>query len=291
MQLVLLVFCLILKKTTSLDAHNCVDIVCSNIFSEQCIEVFASYVEVSPCQGGSYCPSYDQLYRYENWTQINCEPSEYQPIIDICFDEAVKASIEPGFECCTDENCITGSCTDRLCDSLSIGDPCDSSDLCKANTYCDTSNNETVCISAKDNGDSCESDVECRAGSGCNLGYCTKLFSLATPKKVEDPKFCSSGYAPDDYCDLIEVYVNNKKLKSPFECDIGDYCSYRSYNYQLEIDLQPCLCNGKLESKKGYCGNYLELEETNAIKITGLLEYSGSNCAGNRTHSGDAYTI
>jgi len=60
------------------------------------------------------------------------------------------------------------------------------------------------------------------------------------------------------YCDGITVSVGTKTLKEPFECTIGDTCTYNSLIYDTMVDEGPCLCSGT-NTTKGYCGQYMSL--------------------------------
>lgn len=277
----------------SLSSDYCLKIQCSTDIVDTCIGVSDDLITVGQCKLGYSCSSFSQLSTFSNiWKNETCEADEYTEVKDLCNDVEYDETVIPGYSCCKNSNCITGICTNGLCEGLSLGEPCGSIDVCKAGTWCEYVDGQTgTCVKAKSKNAECSKDRECGIGYGCNQGYCIKLFSLYYSKKSNDKKFCNSNYMTvNGYCDGITVSIDGKSIDEPFECNIGDTCQYNSLIYETEVDSGPCLCSGK-NSTKGHCSEYVNIAYDLIDNLYEDLQYDSSNCAENLAHTGNVKTL
>lgn len=271
---------------------DCVEIGCQDTFDPyyRCVEVTAT-IKVSGCPAGMYCPSYSSIASYNqslDFLDTYCEPNPYQEPVDLCTNASFTGTQSVGEECCKDSNCASNSCTNLKCSGLQASSACTDSSACAPGLYC----KNNLCTVSLPSGSSCEQDEECGVGYGCNNKFCVKLWSVKFTKAADDPKFCDSNYAFGDHCDRIVIKLNStKELFEPFECSVYDTCTYVSAAYEQIIYSSSCLCSGVGNDTKGYCGLFINQVEEVYGDLYKNMQYTKSDCSGDKAHSGDPYEL
>ncbi|CAG9330776.1 unnamed protein product [Blepharisma stoltei] len=139
------------------------------------------------------------------------------------------------------------------------------------------------CMAASRENESCSRDQQCMAGLGCNLGNCTKYFSLPLGANVSKAEFCWSNFMRNGTCSGIEIYVNRTRSLYPFSCNISSNCSYHHYNSSDVFASERCQCDG-IHNETGFCpiiGSVIGFWDI----VYPKLQYSRSNCSGQAAHS------
>ncbi|CAG9322053.1 unnamed protein product [Blepharisma stoltei] len=269
----------------ALNTVACIDYFCSSSEGDNCIEVYSTEVLLKSCPENYVCESYSQFKDYsENWQNVSCVAQSSS--VDLC-STSTTGNIYTGLYCCKTTNCHTGSCINDRCVGRSIGSTCSSNEDCTSEAYCKdfTSTVQGICTKIQSNS-ACSTDIDCYVGYGCNQGSCTQLFSLDYNSKTSDKKFCKSDYATTGYCDAITVWSQGYQLNSPFECQIGYMCEYKSLIYGSILDQQLCVCSGNGDDV-GYCGFNMNYERNHAENLYSGLKYTSSNCAGTNGRTDD----
>lgn len=268
-------FFFFLSCASALSDSSCLDIQCgSGITASTCIETSNSSISVYSCKNGFAC-DYSQLRFGVNWTDMQC--TEVGSAVIPC---SFSVSNQPtGLVCCEDSDCKSGTCTSNVCQGLSSGSSCSSSDQCVSGYYC----LKSLCEKLKTLDSTCTTDDECSIGSACNTDKCTALFSVENGKKASNRKLCKSNFSNNQVCDYIEVYVGSTKLSYPYQCQIGNTCTYK---YATSGDIfvkNSCLCGGN-STNIGYCGEYAEYTK-DAMQMNVEISYTTSKCSGDLAHT------
>lgn len=90
-----------------------------------------------------------------------------------------------GLLCNPNNTCVGPAATGQSCTALA------SAHMCVNGNWCNCTS-QTACTCVAEVGDSspCEHDYQCKGGSGCNLGTCTKFFSVPRGQNASDYKYC-----------------------------------------------------------------------------------------------------
>lgn len=273
--------------TSALNSLFCLDIKCASESETKCIDATDEEIIIQQCKSGYICEDYSQLHEYsETWEDSLCLTNNVSEK-DLCNTGTYDNTVKTGFYCCKSSNCLSGICDGNRCTGYPKGRECDSDEVCLANYYCHglTTTNDGVCSEIIQK-DQCAKDFDCPEGHGCNYGKCIQLFSLDYNTKVSDKKFCISDFATTDYCDAVSVWSQNVQLTSPFKCQIGYMCQYKSLIYETVIDQQLCLCSGG-GNEFGYCGLHMEKVKSHAEDLFKNLRYDESYCAGSNARTDD----
>lgn len=277
-------FFLLILQAQSLDSESCKEIACDTGISPYCIKTSSTLIQVSSCKSSQTCPlKSTDLSDSGPYVDRMCEVSDSESVS--CYQNFGAGESPAGWKCCEDSNCLSNNCTEKICIGKNKNDKCDKSGECVAGLYCDD-----FCIESKKIGNFCGKDEECAIGSGCNLGVCTKLFSLDLGESAEDEKFCFSYFVYENVCDTIEVKIQDSSTEvvadSDNECTIGTKCNYYlKFSGKLYME-KNCLCKGVLESKdnKGYCPF---IDGLGSVDLTIHLDYDTSTCSGDLSHTSD----
>ena len=268
----------LLTSTSAITTSECIDITCgTGITSEECVLVTDSKIEVRGCKAGYYC-DYSVLGEVGEWKNATCKYL-YSRINTCAYPQT---ELKAGFYCCKDSECKSGSCTSNRCKGESNGAKCQTSSECGKDLYCKDS---SKCEPVKDLNEKCTEDNECKAGTVCNKNECTKMLSLNPGDKADNPKACISNFAYQGICDNIEVYKGGKKLEEPYECDIGEECTYKLTEGEGIYTTGKCVCGGN-SSDTGYCSEYIRYR-VDANQMYDEMKYSKSECSGSNAHSLD----
>lgn len=280
----------------AMDYENCVALECgSGTTDSNCVSVGTDKVVVTPCSSGKYCPDTTQLANpVTSWYDVSCLTT---PTVntdgegtDFCSSGFTFTNQAAGDFCCNASDCYSNSCSSNACGPVASGETCTDNDQCDVNYYCSSGK----CTEALADGSACNEDTDCRSGSGCNNAKCTKLLSLEAGVAAEDAKYCKSGATNDNICTEVEVYVNGTKLESPFECNIGDTCTFKLTHGGSNDLTRKCSCPGIADSTTGYCElyDYLYHVSGGIDQVTSEADFSAGTCYGQSPHNlGDLSTL
>jgi Dickkopf N-terminal cysteine-rich region len=190
-----------------------------------------------------------------------------------------------GASCEVASDCYSYICSTPVCIGTPSNEYCPNDESCLPGYYCDR--DAYTCQPSLSPGDPCSYDNECPVGYGCNLGTCILYFSLKKGSQASQNKVCKSNWVYKGQCDSVLIYKNGAVLQPPYNCKIGEMCSYVSYNTKATFDTQPCVCSGILNKGGGYCSNYLEWAEDLIQENFVYLSYTYSGCSGNYSHTDD----
>lgn len=275
------------------ETDNCFDVQCgTGTTTSKCVTIDSASknVTLTPCAENYLCSSggfssYIGASSFEG-SCFNFGTDEAETTDDCSY---YPGSQDAGESCCVDADCFSGSCSSKTCSPVGEGEACESYDQCDVNYYCSNSK----CTAAKDDGESCgDDDEECKAGSACNKGSCTKLYSLDDGASSDSDKFCKSGWETEDKClSVTSVSVGDAQLESPFKCTIGETCKFTFSDETT--DEKKCSCAGS-SGTEGYCydSRYTRYMKGHMDKV--YAEFSagdGGNCYGGSSHSGSFSTL
>ena len=178
-----------------------------------------SLISVSKCETNSYC-NYSSLKNYSLNNSVSCStiPNNYWSNLPL------GNYVEQDY-CLNNSDCAGNNCTNNICYGLTIGSRCTNTTMCAATAYCDL--NQNICLNKVQIGGNCITDDYCTNDSGCLLNKCTLLYSIdlgikLNSVKIEDQKFCISGYANNDsMCEDLIIQSNSR-----FLCDPAYPCNY-----------------------------------------------------------------
>ena len=269
----MLILFLFFPFSLSIDTGNCYEISCGTSNSSiNCIEVdgITKQVTLNSCIYGC---DYSSLYLPStSFTNISCKSSPLVPSVT-------------GSACEKASDCYSNICSVPICYGVSQNKYCPNDEACQPGFYCDS--DSFTCQPSLNPGDSCNVNNECPVGYGCDFGICTLFFSIDEGNPASENIFCKSNWVFGGVCDSILVYYNGKRLFPPFECKIGEFCTYTSYVTEVVYANEPCTCQGILNKGGGLCSNFLEwsndLVQDNYVYLT----YTYSSCSGNYSHSDD----
>lgn len=269
---------LLLIKAQALTTDNCLDINCgSGITSDTCISTSDTSITVYSCKAGYFC-NYDSLGTVAPWEDVQCISAAF--LENPCLYES--NSLPTGMPCCTDSNCLSGSCgsSSSLCSGKSTGTSCSASEECVSGSYCASG----VCAKLKKPDDSCEIDLECPEGYVCSAAKCKQIFSLKVGESSTNSKACETNFLYNGVCDSIQVFINGKEANWPYSCTISiTTCEYKLSSTGKTYETSDCVCSGK-NSTTGYCGLYAKYSD-NVIPMLSEIQYTSSICAGSPAHS------
>ena len=249
----------------------------------ECLSISTSIL-LETCIDGYYCAitDLDGYIQGTNTTTVSCEANR---IDNVCN----HTSVTTGHTCCDNSNCVTGFCYSGMCVGYDESHQCYTDSDCSANMYCNPNpnNNWGQCEAAFTLGQNCDFDNECASGLGCSRGSCVGLGSLDIGVKTDEAVFCKTLFASSKYyCDSIDVYVNGKKILSPFACNSGDTCIYKlSYDGSIYAN-STCHCDGSQDGV-GFCDEYAQYDKNVAEYATSQIVYTVSNCSGDNASTLD----
>ena len=150
--------------------------------------------QINPCPVDSVFPYCDYTKAENNkWRNITCGPNPSAPIL------------YPGDPCTVGDQCLSGTCTNEVCQGVPQGATCNSSEQCNVGLFCSSTNFAFTCqplIAMYESG--CGSDFDCINTCGCRFnfngppGMCYPYYSLALGSSVPCPKsgisnLCQTG--------------------------------------------------------------------------------------------------
>ena len=269
----------LLTSTAAITTSECIEVTCgSGITADECVLVTDSKVEVRGCKAGYYC-DYSVLGEVGEWKNATCKYL-YSRVNTCSYPQS---GLKAGFYCCKDNECDSGSCSSNRCKGKSNGAECKTSSDCGKDLYCADSEK---CKAVKGLNEECSTDNECTAGSVCNKAECTKMLSLNPGEKADNSKACVSNFAYEGICDNIEVYKDDKRLESPYNCIIDEDCVYKLTEGKGNYKTGKCVCGGN-SSDTGYCSEFVRYR-VDANQMLDEMKYSSSECSGASAHSLDA---
>ena len=189
-----------------------------------------------------------------------------------------------GSPCTQASDCSSYICSVPVCYGAPPGIYCPNDEGCLPGFYCDRG--AFVCTASLNPGDSCDFDNECPVGYGCDT-LCKLLFSVDEGIATSHSLMCKSNFEFQGVCDSLIVFVNDVQLSSPFNCKIGEFCTYKSFVTGTVYDIQPWAGSGILEKGGGYCSFYLEYSNDLVQDNYVYLTYTYSTCSGYYAHCDD----
>lgn len=230
------------------------------------------------------CPYFSDYETPENsWSNTYCvNITAPKP------DCETKGEIQTGQQCCSNINCLSGTCIDGYCKGKKSGASCIYSSECEVHLYC----KDEECTQTKSINENCESDDECNTGLGCNLKNCTQIFGLSKGSEAQDKKFCLSNFLLNGICDELSVRIRGEDglLYAPYMCGQGDICDLYTMNGSHYMDYE-CLCAGYMNLPEGFCGYELVNVGGTLSRVYKELRYSTSRCSGDNAHTDDPIVL
>lgn len=263
-------FIFLISISSAMDTEWCREMTCDGNrepFYDICYNNTSQNFLVHECRPGFVCESdfFNNVSSLLNIT-VDCLP------IYETYSCTGNGDLTKGRRCCSDTDCVTGSCINLVCTGPST---CVNDEDCSSGSYCSGG-----CVPSGISGASCTRDAMCKAGYGCNLNSCTKLLSLGDGEEAEKDKFCVSNYTYKGICESVLVYVNRTLIPEPYECFVTkDYCNYTLTISNHSIAYERCICAGK-NNTLGYCSRYVVLTYDYAKKMHSYLDFDKSNCGG-----------
>jgi len=193
----------------------------------------------------------------------------------------------PGDYCEKDEQCISGSCSDKECVGKVYDQECTNTYDCNPGLYCNMTAN--TCKYQVEEGGDCDHWYECRNNLTCNLGQCIPYFSLSAESIVDDVQTstgksysCYYGFAnvtstspPRGVC--MKAPVSAAKLDEP--CTPGSTCVDTTGKYSKN-----CQC-GYNEWSQAYCPVFEgDAPWQNSISLLKRLHKVNLKCNTNSRH-------
>jgi hypothetical protein len=258
---------------------GCVVVECGTQPSNYCV-TFGNPAVVASCKNSSdYCPITKSALYMLNTSNPTVECVEIPP--------AQEENLRTGFPCSTNSSCVTNKCIQGNCQGYFYREQCLKDSDCSPNMYCKPNSNNDfgTCAIAFTQGQDCDFDNQCATGLGCSRGSCVAMFSLSIGTLTDEAYFCTTFLRNlANRCDAIEVYINNKKLSSPYQCVSGDKCVYKYQYAGTVFDTQSCRCDGT-GTNNGYCSHYIRYIQNIAEDGSSNLAYTTGNCAGDDASS------
>ncbi|CAG9326056.1 unnamed protein product [Blepharisma stoltei] len=280
---------LLASSVLAMETSSCSKISCSGsetTSSGKCVTVSGSTVSLSPCPDGYHCQELDQFSSSDEHSEATCksdstEPSESCPT-------SHDGDIATNFYCCVNADCASNKCdtANNKCIGIAEDGACTENEHCEAGFYCSSSK----CTETVGEGKTCSYDYQCDAGYGCFGSFCLQYFSLKDNTITTNAKFCKSGLMYNSVCDSVTISSGGTVLSEPWECTIGQTCSYKYThgNYQYRSD-KDCECAGEgTTSTKGYCPirNIMGIVDF-TDDFYEKFQYDSSDCSGNYAHLTD----
>lgn len=123
-----------------------------------------------------------------------CPLSAQEEEEDICALPSPK-KVFPGEVCNTTEDCISGTCENKLCVGKKEGDKCGADYECGPNLYC-----LETCKPAIKNGEPCNTTDKCKADALCLQNKCVQYASIDNNQPALVPATCKSLFMYEGKC-------------------------------------------------------------------------------------------
>lgn len=273
----------VLKENNSVCVNQTLNAAYWNIYSQslsttaQC--PLYSCTNVTAQWENTQCVLYKQDIYYDQISEIvqvhNCtsnfECMATEGVLSNSTCDIVINLRYPGEFCTLNEQCYTSLCKDYLCQGQKQGEVCVSAWNCNPGLYCGSTH---LCEPLLTAGHACIADTDCTTFLICNLGTCTKAYSLSIGSQVASTsaysKACMSGFATSNltgsYCAAAPVSPSALRTCTP-----GTLCYDSTTTYS-----KPCTCgiNGI-----SYCPSFEgDIYLQDAIKAYSTLEQVGNLC-------------
>mmetsp|Transcript_16821 Transcript_16821/g.30069 ORF Transcript_16821/g.30069 Transcript_16821/m.30069 type:complete len:356 (+) Transcript_16821:20627-21694(+) len=188
-----------------------------------------------------------------------CIPThDQQNVYCIDFNSNTPTTFSyPGEKCVKNDDCVYGTCVNKICVGSGKGVGCQSNTECDSGLYCNKVSNE--CTIQVEAGGSCEDDYQCVNNAACDGKICTQYFSVDANKQVSQCEnntsyLCITGTCIASGATYVCSFAPKSNSTLPVTCTSSSACKSQPLsNFNNQAFTTNCEC-GYNDEGTAYCG-------------------------------------